>query len=115
KRFFGQLHPSGKGYIAQYFVSSDKGKLKLSFRVKGKGSVRLWVGSYINPPKGGGGYHHLVKTTKVKNIPLTDDWQTHFLETTKAGVPTERVAVRFFVNKDSVLDLDDVYVTPIPE
>ncbi|MBO5761265.1 MAG: hypothetical protein J6S53_06965 [Lentisphaeria bacterium] len=102
-----------KGYVAQYFVSSDKGKLKLSFRVKGKGSVRLWVGSYRNSPTGRG-YQHLVKTTKVKNIPLTEKWETHFLETTKAGVPTERVAVRFFVNKDSVLDLDDVYVTPIP-
>ncbi|MBO4304740.1 MAG: DUF4838 domain-containing protein [Lentisphaeria bacterium] len=102
-----------KGYISQYFIAPGKGRIKITFRAKGKGRAQLWVGSYTDS-KTGKGYHHLVKTTKTLMVDLTDDWKSYVLETEKTGVPTERVAVRFFVGKESVLDLDDVYVIPLP-
>jgi hypothetical protein len=55
------------------------------------------------------------ETQKVKNWKLTPQWQNYTFETVKTGVPTERVAIRFTVNSKSTLDLDDVYITPIPE
>ncbi len=105
-----------KGYITQYFVSSDKGKLKISFRARGKGSVMLWTSSFKNKAsRTAKGYEQIKSTGKNKVFKLTDKWQNFSYETKKAGVPTERVAIRFTVLKNSVLDLDDVYVTPIPE
>ena len=105
-----------KGYITQYFVSSDKGKLKITFRAKGKGSFMLWTSSFKNKTsKTAKGYDQIKNTGKNKVFKLTEKWQNFSYETKKAGVPTERVAVRFTVLKNSILNLDDVYVSPIPE
>lgn len=105
-----------KGYIAQYFISPDKGKLKINFRAKGKGSFMIQTGSYRNrPQRGAKGYLNIKGTMKHKVFKLKDTWQNFTFETGKAGVPTERVAVRFRALKGTILDLDDVYVTPLPE
>ena len=107
-----------KGYISQYFVGQGKGKLKISFRAKGKGKVMLWTSSYKNRKKGSAsnGYDQMKETAKYRFFDLTGQWQTFSMETVKTGVPTERVAVRFEVRSaGDVVDLDDVYVTPVLE
>ena len=105
-----------KGYVTQYFISNDKGKLKISFRAKGKGSFLLWTSSYRNrKERNAKGYFLLKETQKFKSWKLTPQWKNYSFETVKTGVKTERVAIRFAVHKNSILDLDDVYVTPIPE
>ena len=54
-------------------------------------------------------------TQKYQKWNLTPDWETHQFETVQTGEPTERVAVRFTVYSNSVLELDNVYVSPILE
>ena len=102
-----------KGYITQYFIADGKGKLKIRFRARGKGSFYLWTCSYRNYTKEekGNGYKVLKETNKVQSFKLTSEWQTFEGEAVKTGVPTERVGVRFLMQKDSILDVDDVYVT----
>ena len=105
-----------KGYVTQYFISKDKGKLKISFRARGEGSFHIWTCSYRNrTERNAKGYFLMKETQKYKNWKLTPKWQNYTFETVKTGVPTERVAIRFTVNSKSTLDLDDVYITPIPE
>ena len=104
------------GYVTQYFLpqTQNKSVLKISFRARGTGAITLWTSSYRNKtgpnPKG---YDILMETQKNQKYDLMPDWQTYQFETETAGVPTERVAVRFTVCPESDhLDLDDVYVTP---
>ncbi len=105
-----------KGYIAQHFISSAEGKIKITFRAKGKGTMTIGTTSYTDhPDKKVRGYRQVKGTGKYKTYKLTDEWQTFTYETKKAGVPTERVSIRFYVNQKSLLDLDDVYVIPMPE
>ena len=105
-----------KGYVTQYFISHGKGRLKISFLARGNGAFHLWTGSYRNKkgpnPKG---YDILKKTQKYRKWDLTQDWKTYQFETQTTGVPTERVAVRFTVHPGSVLELDNVYVSPFIE
>lgn len=105
-----------KGYVSQYFIPHGKGKLKISFQVRGKGSFLLWTSSYRNKKERKAvGYDILKKTQKYRKWNLTPEWKTYHFETASTGVPTERVAVRFSVQADSILDLDNVYVSPVIE
>ena len=61
------------------------------------------------------GYDILKSSQKYQKWSLTPEWRTYQFETELTGVPAERVAVRFCVHAKSVLDLDDVYVSPFPE
>ena len=104
------------GYVTQYFFpqTQEKSVLKISFKARGTGSFTIWTCSYRNKtgpnPKG---YDILKETRKYEEWVLTPEWKTYQFETKTAGVPTERVAVRFTVRPESDhLDLDDVYVTP---
>ena len=51
------------------------------------------------------------ETNKLQPFSLTDQWQTFTAEAVKTGIPTERIGVRFLVQENSILDVDDVYVT----
>ena len=105
-----------KGYITQYFIPHGKGKLKISFQVRGKGSFLLWTCSYQNrKERKAVGYDILKTTQKYRKWNLIPEWKTYHFETASTGVPTERVAIRFKVNPGSVLDLDNVYVSPVME
>ncbi|MBP5183369.1 MAG: hypothetical protein J6331_10130, partial [Lentisphaeria bacterium] len=106
-----------KGYISQYFLSEGKGKISIRFRARGKGSFWLWTCSYRDYRKeeNGNGYKPLKETNVLKPFQLTDQWQTFTAEAVKTGIPTERIGVRFLVKDKSVLELDDVHVTLIPE
>ncbi len=105
-----------KGYISQYFIPHGKGKLKISFQARGKGTFHLWTCSYQDRKEHKAvGYDILKTTQKYHKWKLTPEWKTYHFETASAGVPTERVAVRFSVHRNSVLELDDVYVSPVIE
>ena len=101
-----------KGYITQYYIADGKGKLKIRFRARGKGAFYLWTCSYRNYTKEekGNGYKVLKETNKVQPFKLTNEWQTFEAEAVKTGIPTERIGVRFLMQENSVLDVDDVYV-----
>ena len=75
----------------------------------------MWTASYQNQKNGGNGYDLVKGTSKSRIFDLTGQWQPFFMETVKTGVPTERVAVRFSVHRDSVLELDNVYISPVIE
>ncbi len=105
-----------KGYITQYFIPHCKGRLKISFQARGKGAFHLWTASYRNKKdRSAKGYDILKATQKYRKWDLTPEWKTYRLETEMTGVPTERIAVRFTVRPDSVLELDNVYVSPFQE
>ena len=105
-----------KGYITQYYVSDAPGTIRIQFRARGKGSAALWCASYQNyPDKKRSGYQLLKGSSKNNIFKLTPEWKTYTFETKKLGVPTERVAIRFTVLKDSVLNLDDCLVYPVGE
>ena len=105
-----------KGYISQYFIPHGKGKLKISFQARGKGTFHLWTCSYQDrKERKAVGYDILKPTQKYQKWNLTPEWKTYHFETASAGVPTERVAVRFAVHRNSVLELDNVYVSPVIE
>lgn len=105
-----------KGYITQYYVSDAPGTIRIQFRARGKGSAALWTASYQNhADKNHKGYLFLKGSSKNHIFKLTPEWKTYTFETKKAGVPTERVAVRFTVHRDSILDLDDCLVYPVEE
>ena len=106
------------GYIGQYFVSDAPGKLKVSFRARGKGSLVLWSSPYVShADKKMRGYKMLKEYSSSHAFRLSPEWKTFTCEVKKAGRPTERVMVRFMVSgKDgNYADLDDCYVTPLPE
>lgn len=107
-----------EGHVMQYFLpqTQDKCILKISFKARGKGPITLWTCSYKNKnEQNSKGYDILMETQKNQKYDLMPDWQTYQFETETAGVPTERVAVRFNVlPMCELLDLDDVYVTVVP-
>ena len=105
-----------KGYISQYFIPHGKGKLKISFQVRGKGSFLLWTCSYRNKKERNAiGYDIMKSTQKYRKWNLTPEWKTYHFETELTGEPTERIAVRFNVHPNSVLELDNVYASPVIE
>ncbi|MBR4663968.1 MAG: hypothetical protein IKO93_08845, partial [Lentisphaeria bacterium] len=113
ENFFVRLE---KGFITQYFIPRCKGRLKISFQARGKGSFHLWTASYRNKKdRNAKGYDILKPTQKYRKWNLTSEWKTYQFETETTGVPTERIAVRFTVHPESVLELDNVYVSPFQE
>ena len=101
-----------KGYITQYYIADGKGKLKIRFRARGKGAFYLWTCNYRNYTKEekGNGYKILTGTNKLQPFKLTNEWQTFEAEAVKTGIPTERIGVRFLMQENSILDVDDVFV-----
>ena len=104
-----------KGYVTQYFLpqTQEKGVLKISFKARGTGPFTIWTCSFRNKNEPNAkGYDILNETQKYQEWDLTSEWQTYQFETGTAGVPTERIAIRFTVSPGSEFDLDDVYVSP---
>ncbi|MBQ6473872.1 MAG: hypothetical protein IJJ33_17930 [Victivallales bacterium] len=103
-----------KGYVTQYFLpqTQEKGVLKISFKARGAGPFTIWTSSFQNKNEPNAkGYDILKKTQKYQKWDLTSEWQTYQFEAETAGVPTERVAIRFTaLAKCELLDLDDVFV-----
>jgi hypothetical protein len=80
----------------------------LSFRARGKGSVRVWTASYIVNEK-----TKLINDSILsKTFKLSDEWKTYTLEFEKLGVEYESKSIRFFA-VDAPVDIDDAFVNPL--
>ena len=106
-----------KGYVMQYFLpqTQEACTLKISFKARGTGPFIIWTCSYRNKTVQNQGYDILKPMEKYQKWNLTPEWKTYQFETRTAGVPTERVAIRFRVLPKGALDLDDVYISAEPE
>ena len=103
---------SGKGsYLSQYYVSDAPGKVRVSFRLRGKGKVSLWTALYTDTTTGRG-YQMQENSSKSAVFAVTPEWQTLTFDRTKNGKPTERMAVRFTPHEGAEIDIDDVVVSP---
>ena len=111
---FVRIRPGKDSYLSQYFVSDAPGKVRISFRFRGRGKVALWTALYTDTPTKHG-YRLQDGTSKNEIFTATGDWQCVTVDRAKNGKPTERMAVRFAALKDSEIDIDDVVVSPIGE
>lgn len=110
---FVRLMPGKDSFISQYYVSDAPGKVRISFRIRGSGKVALWTALYTDNDAGKKGYRLQPKSERHEVFAASSEWKTFSVVREKNGLPTERLAVRFTPQKDSAVDLDDVYVSPM--
>ena len=110
---FMRLLPGKGGYLSQYYVSDAPGKVRISFRIRGKGKVALWTCLFTDNPTGGKGYAQQKGTAMHQLFDACPEWTTFTVDREKRGLKTERMSVRFTPAKDSEIDLDDVVVSPM--
>jgi hypothetical protein len=109
---FVRMLPSGGSYLSQYYVSDAAGKVRITFRARGKGNIALWTCLYTDS-ESKKGYNQQKDTSKNESFAVGPEWKTYSVERVKNGLPTERMSVRFSVSADSCVDVDDVFVQPI--
>jgi hypothetical protein len=109
---FVRMLPSGGSYLSQYYVSDAAGKVRITFRARGKGNIALWTCLYTDS-ESKKGYNQQKDTSKHESFAVGPEWKTYSVERVKNGLPTERMSVRFSVSADSCVDVDDVFVQPI--
>ncbi len=110
---FLRLLPGSDSFVSQYYVSDAPGKVRISFRIRGSGKVALWTALYTDNDAGKKGYRLQPKSERHEVFAASSEWKTFSVVREKNGLPTERLAVRFTPQKDSAVDLDDVYVSPM--
>ena len=110
---FLRLLPGSDSFVSQYYISDAPGKVRISFRIRGSGKVALWTALYTNNPSGRNGYAIQKGTERHQLFEAGSEWKTYTVDREKNGLKTERLSVRFTPTKDSAIDLDDVYVSPI--
>ena len=109
---FVRLLPGQGSYLSQYYVSEAAGKVRVSFRIRGSGKVALWTSLYTDTPTKRG-YSQQAGTSRNEMFEAGPEWKTFTTVREKKGLATERMAVRFTPAKDSSIDIDDVFVSPI--
>ena len=110
---FLRLLPGPGSYVSQYYVSDAPGRVRISFRMRGKGRVGLWTCLYTDNPPGVNGYAQRKDTARTETFEAAAEWKTFAVDREKKGMKTERLAVRFTSAKESAIDLDDVVVSPM--
>jgi hypothetical protein len=110
---FVRLMPGKDSFISQYYVSDAPGKVRISFRIRGSGKVALWTALYTDNDARKKGYRLQPKSERHEVFAASSEWKTFSVVREKNGLPTERLAVRFTPQKDSMIDLDDVFVSPM--
>ena len=110
---FLRLLPGPASYVSQYYVSDAPGRVRIAFRVRGKGRVALWTALYTNNPPGRKGYALQKGSERREVFEAGPEWKLYTVDREKRGAKTERLAVRFTPLKDSSVDLDDVVASPI--
>ena len=110
---FLRLLPGPESNVSQYYVSDAPGKVRISFRIRGKGRVALWNGLFTDAAPGVKGYAHQKGSSRTETFEAGPEWKAFTVERKKNGLKTERLAVRFSALADSEIDLDDVYVSPM--
>ena len=101
--------------VSQYFLGPGKGRLKVSFRARGKGRITVWTGNYVDYTTGKPGYRIVDGTSENHTFELGEEWKVYTFEVAKLGLATERVAQRIRMAEGSQADVDDFYVTPMFE
>ena len=106
--FYVTVLPAKECTFSQGLSSPQSGRMLLSFKARGKGSVRVWTASYI-----------VNERTKLINdsilsetFKLSDEWKTYTLEFEKLGLEYESKSIRFFA-VDAPVDIDDAFVNPL--
>lgn len=103
------LLPAKGAFFSQGYVAPVGGRMRLTFRARGKGKLSTWTASYV--------YDKANKPLRPETIvstafDLTDEWKTYSAEFTKLGVKDERVLIRL-TPVGAPADVDDVYVNPM--
>ena len=101
------------GHVGQFYIPQGKGKVRVSLKLRGKGKAEVMLLNYGDHPQGLKCYQPLSLPAQSTYPELKDDWQTVSLERATLGVKNEKLAVNVYARKDSVVDIDDVYVTPV--
>lgn len=103
-----------KGRLGQFYIPQAKGKYRASFRLRGKGTCSCSTVNYADYPPDAGmkGYRHLGGGQPL-HVKLTPEWKTYTLDFSSFGEKAERISVNFDAGKESAVDLDDVYITPV--
>ena len=110
---FLRILPGRGSYLSQYYVSNAPGKVRISFRIRGSGKVALWNALFVDNPPRIPGYKKQSGTESHEVFAAGPEWKTFTVVREKKGLDTERLAVRFTPQKDSVIDIDDVVVSPL--
>lgn len=109
---FVRVLPGGQSYLSQYYVSDAPGKVRVSFKARGKGKLSLWTGLYSSSGSKTG-YDFQKGSSKAEYFDVGPEWKTFVAERSKNGLKTERMSVRFSALEGSSVDIDDVYVSPV--
>ena len=100
--------PEKGAKFSQGYPAPVRGRMLLTFRARGKGSLRALMSSIVYGEK----TQYLPEMAVSKVFKLTDEWKTYSVEFAKKGVEGEQSVVGFSAI-DSPVDLDDVYVNPL--
>jgi hypothetical protein len=110
---FVRLLPGKLSDLVQHYVSDASGKVRVTFRMRGRGKAALWSTLYTNNPPGKPGYAQQKGTARVEFFDAEPGWKTFSTEREKNGLKSERLGLYFSAGKDSVIDIDDVFVSPM--
>ena len=102
------------GELVQWYRPFAAGNNRLTFRARGTGAVDMVLYNYVQHPnpQAGGSLQLSEYKPSQPHFVLTPEWKTYTAERKSLGKPTEQVSVRFICGKDTVAEIDDVYMTP---
>ena len=102
------------GEVSQYYMPLAAGNNRIRFRARGRGKVEMVILNYTKHPD-----PEARGLLQLRDIPvaqpsfsLTPEWQERTLFRRSLGRQDEKISVRFICGRDSLVELDDVYVSP---
>lgn len=105
-----RLRPGKGSYLSQDYVSDRKGRVRISFRMRGRGKVALWTALHTDN-ESGRGYRMTGGTSKSRIFEAGPEWTSFTFDRFRKGSIAERMTVRFTPQEDSEIDLDDIVVS----
>ncbi|MBR4257654.1 MAG: DUF4838 domain-containing protein [Kiritimatiellae bacterium] len=112
-RSYLRLRYAPQSEVSQWYVEESAKRLRVTFRARGTGKVKVTTMSYVDKPPGSIGYKALPETRRSKSFEVTPNWSFYSYETDKCCEKSERVRVAFSPLPNSTVDIDDCTVTPI--
>ena len=102
------------GEFSQYYVPVAAGDNVIRFRARGRGTVSMVVVNYTkHPDPEAQGLLQLRDIAPAQpTFNLTPEWTEHKLQRKSLGKADEKISIRFLCGKDSVVELDDICVSP---
>ena len=101
-----------KGGLCQYYYPQAKGRVKATFRARGKGKLCVVVVNSADDGRGGFKSVDGLKSA-VPCFDLASQWQTFSFEREVLGLKGERMSVRFRLGEGAEADIDDCLVYPV--